>query len=59
MGVPPERCVYIGDSEIDLETARNAGLDAIAVSWGFRSRAFLEKLGADPIVDSAAELLEL
>ena len=59
LGVSAEETVYIGDSEIDLETAANAGLDAIAVSWGFRSRAFLEKLGADPIVDSAAELLEL
>ena len=40
--------VYIGDSDVDVETARNSGMDGIAVSWGFRSREFLLEHGADP-----------
>ncbi len=57
LGVTPSESVYIGDSEIDLQTAANTGLDCIAVDWGFRSRAFLEACGADPIISHASELL--
>lgn len=46
MGVTPSQAVYIGDSEVDLATARNAGLDCITVLWGFRDREWLEKQGA-------------
>ena len=53
LGVTKEESVYIGDSEIDLETARNAGLDVIAVTWGFRPESFLRECGADVIVDDA------
>lgn len=42
------RTVYVGDSEVDILTAKNAGLDCIAVSWGFRSREFLIENGAEP-----------
>ena len=56
MGVPPERCVYVGDTEVDLVTARNAGMDCIAVSWGFRSERQLLDDGAALIVHSAEEL---
>lgn len=56
LGVKKEESVYIGDSEIDLETARNAGLDVIAVTWGFRSEAFLRDHGAEIIVDRAEEI---
>ena len=38
--------VYVGDSEIDLLTAKNSGLDCIAVTWGFRNREFLRENGA-------------
>lgn len=51
-----ENAVYIGDSEVDIETAENAGMDCIIVSWGFREREFLAKRGAKTIVDSAQEL---
>lgn len=51
--------VYIGDSEIDLETASNSGLDCIAVTWGFRNREFLKSHGAEIIVDSTKEILRL
>ena len=59
LGISPERAVYIGDSEVDLETAANCGMDCIIVTWGFRSRAFLEAHGAQEIADSAGELAEM
>ncbi len=59
LGSEREKSVYIGDSEVDLETARNAGLPCIAVSWGFRERALLERLGAEEIADTPAELLKM
>lgn len=48
--------VYIGDSEVDIETAKNAGVDCISVSWGFRSKEILAGAGASKIVDSTEEL---
>jgi phosphoglycolate phosphatase len=59
LGFTPEQAVYIGDSEVDLETAANCGMDCIIVTWGFRSRAFLEAHGARVIADSAGELEKL
>ena len=56
LGCKKEEAVYIGDSEVDFATAQNSGLDFIGVSWGYRGRAFLEKLGAQTIVDSPDEL---
>ncbi len=57
--VSRENAVYIGDSEIDLETARNSGLDCIAVTWGFRNREFLKEHRAEMIVDSTEEIPDL
>ena len=54
--IPLENCVYIGDSEIDLQTAANAHMDEIAVTWGFRNREFLKEFGAKTFVDNAQEL---
>ena len=45
LGADPARAVYIGDSEVDIQTARNAGLDEIIVTWGFRSPAELAPYG--------------
>ena len=56
LGVETRDAVYIGDSEIDLLTARNSGLDCIAVSWGFRSRDCLKAHGAEIIVDTTDEI---
>lgn len=50
--------VYAGDSDIDVATARNAGLPVIGVSWGFRGRALLARYGADVIVDTPEELIQ-
>lgn len=59
LGAPKEGTVYIGDSEVDIETARNAGLPLIAVDWGFRSRAQLAAAGAETIADSPEQLKRL
>lgn len=56
-GIPRERVLYVGDSGIDILTARAAGVRSAGVSWGFRARAELEEAGADRIVDRAEELL--
>ncbi len=55
-GVDKSRVVYIGDSDVDIRTAENAGIDMIAVDWGFRSREFLIENGADVIVSDAEVL---
>ena len=51
-------CVYVGDSEVDIETAKNAGLYCISVSWGYKDKEFLLKNGASEIVDTVDELTE-
>ena len=53
--VSPSQCVYVGDSDVDIVTAQNAGIPCISVSWGFRSRQFLEEHGAITIADSVEE----
>lgn len=54
--VQKEEAVYIGDSEVDIETAENAGLRSVIVDWGFRDRAVLVARGADRLVSSCTEL---
>ena len=58
-GVPPERAVYIGDSEVDVQTAKNAHTALISVDWGFRTHAQLVEAGAEHIVSDADALLTL
>lgn len=57
--VSREKAVYIGDSDVDVATAKNSNLDMIAVDWGFRTRDFLMKQGAEIIVSKPEEILEL
>lgn len=59
LGVPAAAAVYIGDSEVDVATGKNAGMDVIAVSWGFRDVETLRAAGARMICDTVAELAEL
>lgn len=54
--VDPADAVYIGDSEVDIQTAANAGLDSIIVTWGFRERTFLESQGGRRFVDRPEEI---
>ena len=56
LGAEKDTAVYVGDSEVDVQTARNAGFPLIAVSWGFRGRKALAEAGAATIVDAAAEI---
>lgn len=58
-GSKKEECLYIGDSDVDMHTGKNAGMKAVGVSWGFRSRNVLEESGADVIIDRPSELLDL
>ncbi len=51
--------VYVGDSDVDLLTAKNSEMDCISVSWGFKTREFLEDLNAKTIIDSPAEILSI
>ena len=59
LGADRTRAVYVGDSEVDIETARNTGLPCISVCWGFRDREQLVEAGAAEIAATAPELLTL
>ena len=59
LGGDPTTTLYIGDSATDMQTAKNAGLSAVGVTWGFRSAEELTAAGADALVHSPAELLPL
>lgn len=54
--IDKQEAVYIGDSEVDIETAGNAGIDCIGVAYGYRGREFLQQCGAITIVDSVEQL---
>ena len=58
LGCRPDEAVYVGDTEVDYLTAVNSGCAPLLVSWGFRDRAQLEKLGA-PVASSAEEALAI
>jgi len=58
MQLKPEEVVFIGDSEVDLKTAQNAGVRCISVLWGFRSQAVLMKNGATQFVYTVSDLEE-
>lgn len=58
LGCSAEEALYIGDSEVDVETAKNAGLRLLAVDWGFRTREELIHSGAKIIVDKPEDIIE-
>ena len=58
LGVDASSTVYVGDSEVDIQTAQNAGVECISVTWGFKDRDFLIENSAMLLVDSVEELLE-
>ena len=53
-----DRCVYVGDSEVDVRTAENAGVPCLSVLWGFRDRAEIEAAGAAYFCETPAQLTE-
>lgn len=57
LSADPKTTVYVGDSEVDIQTAKNAGIDCICVTWGFRDKAFLEEQGGTCFVDVPQEIL--
>lgn len=56
LNVTPEEAVYVGDSEVDVQTARNAGMEGIFVLWGFRTKEELEEAGAETVIKEPREL---
>lgn len=59
LGIERQAALYIGDSEVDIETAKNAEIDCIAVDWGFRDREVLISGGAKQIASSVDQLKKL
>ena len=54
-----EKNIFIGDSEVDIQTAKNANIPCISVSWGFKTKEFLKENNASHIIDAPSELLEI
>lgn len=59
LGVAPGNCYFIGDSDVDMMTARAAGMHAIGVAWGFRPVAELQEAGAIAILETPMQLLSM
>ena len=59
LGKSKENAIYIGDSEVDIQTAKNSGLPCISVLWGFRDKTFLQEHGADIFVEKPMEILDI
>ena len=57
--VNKDECLYVGDSEIDINTAKNAGVKSVGVEWGFRGKGELESAGANYIVNKPEQILEI
>lgn len=57
--VEKSEALYVGDSEVDVQTAQNAGLEMVGVTWGYRSRETLVSAGANHIVEKPEKLLDL
>ncbi len=58
LGAEKDKCLYVGDSDVDILTATNAGVDCLSVTWGFRSADFLVAHGAVHLVDRPSQLLD-
>lgn len=59
LNIGKDECLYIGDSDVDIRTAKNAGVHSCGVTWGFRSREELEFEGAENVVDNPMEICKL
>lgn len=59
LGVRPDETAFVGDSNVDMHTAANAGMGAVGVTWGFRGAEELRQSGADHLLYDPLELLEL
>ncbi len=59
LGIDKKDAVYIGDSDVDIQTAENSGLSSIAVTWGFRDRDFLIAHGAEVFADEPYDIIKI
>ena len=59
LGIKKEECVYIGDSDVDVFTAKNLGCTSIGAAWGYRGREELENSGADYIAEKPIDIIEI
>lgn len=59
LDLSPDEAVFVGDSEVDIRTASNSGMDCISVTWGYKSRDFLIDNGASVLADDVDELTDL
>ena len=50
--------IYVGDSEVDIQTANNSGLDCISVLWGFKDKEFLQNYGAKILISKPDEIFK-
>ena len=58
-GIAPSECVYLGDSDVDMQTGNNAGCLTVGVLWGFRDKKELDENGAHHTIENPLELLDL
>ncbi len=59
LGISAKEAIYVGDSDVDIETAANSGLPCISVLWGFRDKSFLIEHGAVHFAEKPADLTEI
>jgi len=59
LGVPPAQTAFVGDSSVDMQTARNASMLAVGVTWGFRDPEELQQNGAQALIDHPGEILDI
>ena len=59
LGARPENCIFVGDSDVDVKTAHNAGMLSIAVTWGYRTEQVLREAGADYVVSDTDGLIRV
>ena len=59
LGFTPAQTAFIGDSDVDIFTGQNAGMETVGCAWGYRGRAELEEAGADHVIDHPSELLKI
>ena len=59
LGAEKEKTVFVGDSEVDIQTAKNAGIPCISVTWGFKDRAFLQAHGANVYAQTPMDIIKL
>lgn len=59
LGAEPNECIFVGDTDVDIFTAKNSNMKSIGVLWGFRDENELKKAGADYIIEKPSQILEI